>query len=215
MSSVRKRVTRVEDKCMECHRMTWGMSSQWRQLCIWWQDRLMAKTRRIMHTEHFRQSTESEGFVGSCMGEVWPLYMMMIFISAAAFFRQAFVTKKVRMKVLSKVLSIAREAMASTGPASKDVKGGNEEKRSYKRETESGMPRSQQEMKEAARSARAEAVKWELLAMAAGRGGTNSEPEDTGRGEPACVREGVISHQDHQAEKQRCGRINRRKTRSE
>ena len=46
----------------------------------------------------------------------------------------------------------------------------------------SGQPQSQRELREAAKSARAEAAKWEILAAAAERKGVSSEPEDQGRG---------------------------------
>ena len=103
----------------------------------------------------------------------------VIFISAAALFRQTFVTTTARWEVHP----MARNAMeTTTGSTRKDDDGGNGGNRSYKRESDSGLPRSQQEMREAAKSARAEAAKWELLAAAAGRGGANSDPDDIGRG---------------------------------
>ena len=153
---------------------------QMKRLCIWWQYRHAQETHRIRKLEWIRNCNDLEALAWFDM--IWTLSMctLTICISAAAFFRPTFGTTSSRRAVH---IMGARNAMEkTTGSTRKDDEGGNGGDRSIKRESDSGVPRSQQEMREAAKSARAEAAKWELLAAAAERRGATSDPEETGRG---------------------------------
>ena len=170
-------------QCIKCSRDYWWTFEGWCGREDWWirkgclrlrtriQGNLELEAHRIGKSEHAKRCRGMGVTYQRGMACISTMCVAIIFMSAAAFFsRTTFVTATARQKAPRGVqTAMERTTSPLLVPISRKDEGG-------------WQPQSQQELRDAAKSARAEAAKWELLAAAAERRGVASEPEDQGRG---------------------------------